>query len=105
MTLRYPGWQPPERVRVEPAPEPPMTREMEYCLAARNRRPPREIPEAVAPERKPLSLEKQFNAALLPQGESSPLRWRRQKTSPAGHGSSAPYRSGSAQPPPAQSRC
>lgn len=70
VTLRYPGWQPPERVRVEPAPEPPMTREMEYCLAARNRRPPREIPEAVAPERKPLSLEKQFNAALLPQGES-----------------------------------
>lgn len=64
VTLRYPGWQVPERVRVEPAPEPPMTREMEYCLAARNRRPPREIADVIPPERKPLPLEKQFNAAL-----------------------------------------
>lgn len=69
VTLRYPGWQAPERTRVEPAPEPPMTREMEYCLAARNRRPPRELPDAVPPERTPLPLEKQFNAILTSRGE------------------------------------
>ncbi len=70
VTLRYPGWKAPERIPVEPAPEPPITREMEYCLAARNRRPPREIPEAVPVERTPLRLEKLFNAMLTPRGKT-----------------------------------
>ena len=47
-----------------------MTREMEYCLAARNRRPPREIPDAVPQERKPLPLEKLFNATLTTRGKA-----------------------------------
>ena len=70
ITLRYPGWKAPERTPVEPAPEPPITREMEYCLAARDRRPPRELPDAVPVERTPLRLEKLFNAMLTPRGKT-----------------------------------
>ena len=105
VTLRYPGWKAPERTPVEPAPEPPITREMEYCLAARDRRPPRELPDAVPVERTPLRLEKLFNAMLTPREKRSQLRSPREKPSTAGCGSSAPFRSGSARFPPARPFC